>query len=123
MPAAVVILAVLPQGFREKNRDLMRQDIVDVLKTSRMDLVRALIGQLPYAVRCWRIARLKLMAAFAFRLGISVLSRDMLGPRVFPRTGKQGRFTRQREKTTLLPSSFARGVSISSLLPIGRCGM
>lgn len=56
------------QGFREKNRDLMRQDIIDVLKTSHMDLVRALIGQLTYAVRCWRMAHLKIMAAFAFRL-------------------------------------------------------
>ncbi len=64
----------MTQGFREKNRDLMRQDIVNVLKTSRMDLVRALIGQLPYAVRCWRMARLKLTAAFAFRSGMHVLS-------------------------------------------------
>lgn len=45
----------------------MRQDIVDVLKTSHMDLVRALIGQPPYAVHCWRMAYIKLMAAFAFR--------------------------------------------------------
>ena len=32
------------KGFREKNTDLMRQDIVDVLKTSKQNLVRALIG-------------------------------------------------------------------------------
>ena len=60
-------LVTLVQGFRGKNRDLMRHDIVDVLKTSRMDLVRALIGQPSYAVHCWHMARLKLMAAFAFR--------------------------------------------------------
>ncbi len=50
----------------------MRQDIVDVLKTSHMDLVRALIGQPPYAVRCWRMAHLKIMALFAFRLVIII---------------------------------------------------
>ena len=43
----------------------MRQDIVDVLKTSHMDLVRALIGQPPFA--CWRMAHLKLKAVFLFR--------------------------------------------------------
>jgi len=61
------------QGFREKNRDLMRQDIVDVLKTSHMDLVRALIGQPPYAVYCWRMACVKLKAIFAFRFGESLV--------------------------------------------------
>ena len=35
----------------------MRQDIVDVLKTSHMDLVKA----------CWRMAHLKLKAVFLFR--------------------------------------------------------
>ena len=40
----VLHLLTTMQGFREKNRDLMRQDVVDVLKTSKMDLVRALIG-------------------------------------------------------------------------------
>ena len=32
------------KGSREKNTDLMRQDIVDVLKTTKQNLVRALIG-------------------------------------------------------------------------------
>ena len=57
-----------------KNRDLMRQDIIDVLKTSRMDLVRALIGQPPYARYCWRMAYVKMMATFAFRYGRQSLS-------------------------------------------------
>lgn len=45
----------------------MRQDIVDVLKTSKMDLVRALIGLPPYAIHRWQMAHLKFMAVFAFR--------------------------------------------------------
>ena len=55
------------QGFREKNRDLLRSDIVNVLQASRMDLVRALIGLPPYTVYRWHMAYLKVMAAFAFR--------------------------------------------------------
>ena len=34
----------------------MRQDVLDVLATSRMDLVRALIGLPPYAVKRWHLA-------------------------------------------------------------------
>ncbi len=45
----------------------MRQDIVDVLKTSHMDLVRALIGLPPYAVHRWHSAYLKIVAGLAFR--------------------------------------------------------
>ena len=60
-----------PQGFRGKNRDLMRQDIVDVLKTSRMDLVRAMIGLSPYAVHRWHTAYLKVVAGIAFRYVVS----------------------------------------------------
>lgn len=55
------------QGFREKNRDLMRQDVIDVLATSKMDLVRALIGLPPYAVHRWHTAILSVMAAIWFR--------------------------------------------------------
>ena len=57
----------LNQGFREKNRDLMRQDIIDVLRTSHMDLVRALIGLPPYAVHRWHMAFLKVTTTFAFK--------------------------------------------------------
>lgn len=62
LPAFVCI-----QGFREKNRDLLRSDIVNVLQASRMDLVRALIGLPPYTVYRWHMAYLKVMAVFAFR--------------------------------------------------------
>ena len=68
--AHAMCLCSLVQGFREKNRDLMRQDIIDVLRTSHMDLVRALIGLPPYAVHRWHMAYLKIIATFAFRSGI-----------------------------------------------------
>ena len=55
------------QGFRTKNRDLMRQDIIDVLRTSHMDMVRALIGLPPYAVHRWHMAYHKVVSTFAFK--------------------------------------------------------
>ena len=63
-----MILCVSFQGFRTKNRDLMRQDIIDVLRTSHMDLVRALIGLPPYAVHRWHMAYRKVVSTFAFKL-------------------------------------------------------
>ena len=45
----------------------MRQDVVDVLKTSRMDLVRSLIGLSPYAIHRWRIAIQQILAILAFK--------------------------------------------------------
>ena len=64
----VYINAVFFKGFRTKNRDLMRQDIIDVLRTSHMDLVRALIGLPPYAVHRWHMAYHKVVSTFAFKL-------------------------------------------------------
>ena len=46
----------------------MRQDIIDVLRTSHMDLVRALIGLPPYAVHRWHMAYHKVVSTFAFKL-------------------------------------------------------
>lgn len=45
----------------------MRQDVVDVLATSRMDLVRALIGLPPFAVHRWRIATKAVLAMIFFK--------------------------------------------------------
>ena len=56
------------QGFRTKNRDLMRQDIIDVLRTSHSDLVRALIGLPPLAVHRWHLAFRTIIASSTFKL-------------------------------------------------------
>ena len=55
------------KGFREKNTDLMRQDIVDVLKTSKQNLVRALIGLPSVAAARWGRVRTLLLATAIFR--------------------------------------------------------
>ncbi|XP_018320013.1 unconventional myosin-IXa isoform X2 [Agrilus planipennis] len=53
--------------MREKNLDLMRQDIVSVLKNSSMAFVRELVGADPVAVFRWAIVRAFFRAYFAFR--------------------------------------------------------
>lgn len=53
--------------MREKNLDLMRQDIVGVLKNSSMAFVRELVGVDPVAVFRWAIVRAFFRAQYAFR--------------------------------------------------------
>lgn len=53
--------------MREKNLDLMRQDIVSVLKNSSMAFVRELVGADPVAVFRWAILRAFFRGYFAFR--------------------------------------------------------
>jgi len=67
------------QGFREKNRDLMRQDVVDLLKTSRMDLVRGLIGLPTIACSYWRSLKLVVLAVHAFQQHGKELARRKMG--------------------------------------------
>jgi myosin-9 len=52
--------------MREKNLDLMRQDIVGVLKNSSMAFVRELVGADPVAVFRWAIVRAFFRGYFAF---------------------------------------------------------
>ncbi|XP_044740758.1 unconventional myosin-IXa-like [Chrysoperla carnea] len=53
--------------MREKNLDLMRQDIVGVLKNSSMAFVRELVGADPVAVFRWAIVRAFFRGYFAFQ--------------------------------------------------------
>ncbi|KAG9509135.1 Unconventional myosin-IXb [Fragariocoptes setiger] len=52
--------------FREKNSDLMRPDIVGVLKSSSLTFVRELVGTCPLAQFRWQILRAFLRAYFIF---------------------------------------------------------
>lgn len=52
--------------MREKNLDLMRHDIVGVLKNSSMAFVRELVGADPVAVFRWAIVRAFFRGYFAF---------------------------------------------------------
>ncbi|XP_003241546.1 unconventional myosin-IXa isoform X1 [Acyrthosiphon pisum] len=53
--------------MREKNLDLMRQDIVGVLKNSSMAFVRELVGADPVAVFRWAIVRAFFRGYFSFQ--------------------------------------------------------
>ena len=61
----------------------MRQDIVDLLKTSRMDLVRALIGLPSVASSKWRCLKLMVLAAHAFQQHGKELARRKIGNDLF----------------------------------------
>lgn len=52
--------------FREKNLDLMKADIVAVLKSSQFAFVRELVGGDPVAVFRWAILRAFIRAYFGF---------------------------------------------------------
>lgn len=55
------------QGFREKNKDLMRQDVLMTIKKSKSAFVRGLVGDDPVAVFRWSTVRATFQAMNAFR--------------------------------------------------------
>lgn len=56
-------------GFREKNKDLMRHDVMMVLKSSKSAFVRELVGNDPVAVYRWNLIRCTFRAMSAFKKG------------------------------------------------------
>ncbi|XP_030832598.1 unconventional myosin-IXAa isoform X3 [Strongylocentrotus purpuratus] len=64
------------KDFREKNTDLMRIDIVSVLKNSRLAFVGELVGKNPVAVFRWAILRAFFRSVSAFKIAGSSHSKD-----------------------------------------------
>ncbi|PAV56154.1 hypothetical protein WR25_13386 isoform B [Diploscapter pachys] len=54
-------------GFREKNKDLMRQDVLNALRTSKSALLKAVLASDPIALHRWSIVRAVFRGMFAFR--------------------------------------------------------
>ncbi|CAD5209411.1 unnamed protein product [Bursaphelenchus xylophilus] len=54
-------------GFREKNKDLMRQDVMTVLKGSRSLFMKEIIASDPVAFFRWKMVRSTFRAMFAFK--------------------------------------------------------
>ncbi|KAF6210863.1 hypothetical protein GE061_013974 [Apolygus lucorum] len=75
--------------MREKNLDLMRQEIVGVLKNSNMAFVRELIGADPVAVFRWAIVRAFFRGYFAFH-----------------EAGRKHRLSREGSKPSLVHSRY-----------------
>ncbi|XP_046849566.1 unconventional myosin-IXa-like isoform X3 [Xenia sp. Carnegie-2017] len=55
------------KDFRAKNKDLMRPEIVSILKNSQMRFIRELLGADPLAIYRWAIVRNYFRAAAAFK--------------------------------------------------------
>ncbi|EDO38834.1 predicted protein [Nematostella vectensis] len=56
------------KGFLDKNRDLMRPDILSVLKSSNLRFIRELLGADPMAIYRWSVVRSFFKAVHAFKL-------------------------------------------------------
>ncbi|CAG9541021.1 unnamed protein product [Cercopithifilaria johnstoni] len=54
------------KGFREKNKDLMRQEVLMAIKKSKSAFVRGLVGNYPVAVFRWGMLRATFRAVNAF---------------------------------------------------------
>ncbi|XP_071506650.1 LOW QUALITY PROTEIN: unconventional myosin-IXb-like [Diadema antillarum] len=67
------------KDFREKNTDLMRNDIVSVLKNSRLAFVGELVGKNPVAVFRWAILRAFFRSVSAFRAAGTNVQKDANG--------------------------------------------
>ncbi|RCN30953.1 phorbol esters/diacylglycerol binding domain protein [Ancylostoma caninum] len=63
-------------GFREKNKDLMRQDVLNTLKTSKCALMKAVLASDPVAVYRWNLVRTVFRAMQAFKQSGRKLSRS-----------------------------------------------
>ena len=102
-------------GFREKNKDLMRHDVMNLLKSSKSAFVRELVGEDPVAVFRWALLRTTFRAMFAFmqagrrakRAG-SVDRLDLVGCQSSP-------MLRRSSDSHL--SAFLRGELTASIVP------
>ncbi|VDO35755.1 unnamed protein product, partial [Brugia timori] len=76
-------------GFREKNKDLMRQEVLMAIKKSKSAFVRGLVGNDPVAVFRWGILRATFRAANAFwQAGKLAKKRENIEHSKLPRDNK-----------------------------------
>uniref|UniRef100_A0A9J2P6J4 Phorbol-ester/DAG-type domain-containing protein n=1 Tax=Ascaris lumbricoides TaxID=6252 RepID=A0A9J2P6J4_ASCLU len=101
-------------GFREKNKDLMRQDVLMVLKNSRSAFVRDLVGDDPVAVFRWNVVRATFRAMSAFRQAGSAIKRCESTSHLSADTAK--RVVLRRSSDTHL-SAFLRGDLSPEVVP------
>lgn len=95
--------------MREKNLDLMRQDIVSVLKNSSMAFVRELVGADPVAVFRWAILRAFFRGYFAFQ-SAGMKHRRERADQTLTKLAKSTRFNTGRD--SLVRWVFARLVFV-----------
>ncbi|CAL2029784.1 unnamed protein product [Caenorhabditis brenneri] len=63
-------------GFREKNKDLMRQDVLNALKSSTSSVMKTLLGIDPVAVHRWNVLRSVFRAMNAFKQSAKKLQKS-----------------------------------------------
>nr|ACI49219.1 hypothetical protein Csp3_JD05.004 [Caenorhabditis angaria] len=93
-------------GFREKNKDLMRQDVLNALKSSRSSVMKTLLGIDPVAVHRWNVLRSVFRAMNAFKQSARRLQRSESAGHLQV-TGSIANSTRRGSDSAL--SAFLRG--------------
>ncbi|XP_064649169.1 unconventional myosin-IXb-like isoform X22 [Lineus longissimus] len=96
------------QDFKEKNMDLMRDDIVMVLKNSSLAFVRELVGVDPVAILRWAIVRAFFRCYFAF---------VDAGKRYRETKGKSGHGQAAKKSTWLRPQENVQVAEDGTLSP------
>ncbi|CAB3408102.1 unnamed protein product [Caenorhabditis bovis] len=66
-------------GFREKNKDLMRQDVLNALKSSTSSVMKTLLGIDPVAVHRWNVVRSVFRAMNGFKQSARKLQKKSAG--------------------------------------------
>ncbi|ESO09899.1 hypothetical protein HELRODRAFT_190322 [Helobdella robusta] len=98
------------QEFREKNTDLMRNDVVMLLKSSKMEFIRELVGQNVVAIMRWAMLRIFFKAFFAF-MGIAskcISERDSRVATGFPANSKSCLMKNRKNERLEKADSFCR---------------
>uniref|UniRef100_A0A915LS36 Myosin motor domain-containing protein n=1 Tax=Meloidogyne javanica TaxID=6303 RepID=A0A915LS36_MELJA len=102
-------------GFREKNKDLMRHDVMNVLKGSKSAFVRELVGEDPVAVFRWSLLRCTVRAMFAFRQAGRTKLRAGSVDRLELTTAQTPSMARRSSDSHL--NAFLRGELPASIVP------
>uniref|UniRef100_A0A1I8BZ14 Myosin motor domain-containing protein n=1 Tax=Meloidogyne hapla TaxID=6305 RepID=A0A1I8BZ14_MELHA len=102
-------------GFREKNKDLMRHDVMNVLKGSKSAFVRELVGEDPVAVFRWSLLRTTVRAMFAFRQAGKTKLRAGSVDRLELSTAQTPSMARRSSDSHL--NAFLRGELPASIVP------
>ncbi|VDK33564.1 unnamed protein product [Gongylonema pulchrum] len=102
-------------GFREKNKDLMRQDVLMTIKKSKSAFVRGLVGDDPVAVFRWNMIRATFQAVNAFRQAGKLMAKaDSMEHLNLPQSANA---TLKRVGSDVHLSAFLRGEITPELVP------
>uniref|UniRef100_A0AC35TWY3 Myosin motor domain-containing protein n=1 Tax=Rhabditophanes sp. KR3021 TaxID=114890 RepID=A0AC35TWY3_9BILA len=103
------------EGFREKNKDLMRLYVVMVFKNSKSSFVRELVGDDPVAIYRWNLVKNAFRAMNGFRMMLKGPKRSESVDRLLPINAQDKAIIRRCSDSTL--NQFLRGDLSMDIVP------